>query len=314
MKWFTDYKEELELVFEEAVRRVAAFPAPLHTAGMDYLDRFHPLKKDSTKNYICYLLPFWLKEQTRLPADTYRTLSVANVFVMLHFFVQDDFMDTDTGADERRLMLPLSNLFQAEYSRLYREYFPADSPFWAYADTYLRQWAECVAKENEADYFRQDPVRIAYKAAPVKLASTGALLLSGQEELIEAFSRETDHTLLALQMADDWADWREDLDTGSYNCLLSLIRSRRGLKPEEPLSEDNVKQAVFIHGCLRDYAEAAAACSTDARTGLFHAPHMDAFHQSLLNDLLAEASHIDKERGLLGLGGFTHLLSKRNKS
>lgn len=314
MNWFTDYTEELELVFEEAVRRISGFPAPLDAAGLNYLDKFHPLKKDSTKNYICYLLPFWLREQTKLSSNTYRTLSLANVFVMLHFFVQDDFMDTETGAEERRLMLPLSNLFQAEYSRLYREYFPPDSPFWAYADTFLRQWAECVTRENEADYFREDPVRIAHKAAPVKLASTGALLLSGQEELIGPFSRQTDYTLLALQMADDWADWREDLETGSYNCLLSLIRTRRGMKPGELLTEDNVKQALFIHGCLRDYAEAASACSAGARTGLFHAPHMDAFHQSLLDDLLTEASRIDKERGLLELGGFTYLLSKRNKS
>ncbi|MFS0840292.1 hypothetical protein [Paenibacillus sp. 1P03SA] len=313
MKWFTDYREELELVFDEAVRRISSFPVPLNTAGLDYLDKFHPLKKNSTKNYICYLLPFWLREQTKLPAGTYRTLSLANVFVMLHFFVQDDLMDTDTGAEERRMMLPLSNLFQAEYSLLYRGYFPSDSPFWAYADTCLRQWAECAVRENEADYFRVDPLRIAHKAAPVKLASTGVLLLSGQEELIRPFSRQTDHTLLALQMADDWADWREDLEMGSYNCLLSLIRTRKGLKPDEPLTEDNVKQAVFTHGCLRDYAEAAAAYSAGARTGSFHTPHMDAFHQSLLDDLLTEAARIDKERGLLELGGFTYLLSKRNK-
>lgn len=69
MEWYFAYKDELEKVFRQAEERTSTFPAPFQQEGLDYLARFNPLREDSTRNYICYLLPFWLQELTGLPRN-----------------------------------------------------------------------------------------------------------------------------------------------------------------------------------------------------------------------------------------------------
>ncbi len=58
MDWFIAHKKDLDDVFPEAEHIVRAFPAPLDHLGLAYLAKFDGSKEDSTKNYICYLLPY----------------------------------------------------------------------------------------------------------------------------------------------------------------------------------------------------------------------------------------------------------------
>ncbi|CAM2976101.1 hypothetical protein PASE110613_10300 [Paenibacillus sediminis] len=310
MNWFKEFESELSVVFEECEAVISRFPAPLHERGLQYLQGFHPFRKDSAKNYICYLLPFWVKDLTHTSPELCRKLSLANVFVMLYFFVQDDLMDT--APEEWKEQLALANLFYVEFLEMYREHFPSDSPLWSYFRTYITEWTLTVVHENDADYFYHHAAMIAKKAGPLKLASTAALLLNGQAELISVVSSMVDRVLLTLQMMDDFVDWSEDLLQGSYNCLISLISSTYQIAPGQ-ITEEVVNQALYLKGIMNPYAEMAAGNHKYIEKMQVNIPYLEAFHQLLCQQLQQEAERIDEERTQLLEGGLHYYLSKSNK-
>lgn len=311
MQWYKGFEEELSEVFAEAEHLISRFPTPLNRLGLAYLDKFHVFKENSSKNYICYLLPFWLKDMANLPSESYKNLALANVFVMLYFFIQDDLMDSIE--QQPKEVLPLGNLFYLEFLEIYRRYFPSESVFWIYLNEYVREWSESVTLEKEQDFFQSRIHRVAKKASPVKLASTGALLLADQADQIPMVSSSIDLTLITLQMVDDWMDWEQDLTEGAYNCLLSLIQAERKPLSDQELTAEEVKKSLYIHGSLSRYALMAEANHTHLLDCTVQAPHLLSFHESLLTSLNQDAAKIHKDRNRLALGGFYDWLSKNQE-
>lgn len=311
MEWYFAYKEELEKVFRQAEERTAAFPVPFQQEGLDFLARFNPLREDSTRNYICYLLPFWLQELTGLSPETCRKLSLGNVFIMAHYFIQDDVMDTAAG--NRKMQLALSQLFYTECLSIYQDLFPATSPFWSYARTYVNEWALSVTSEGTEDYFQGERHKVALKASPLKMAGTGALLLAGHADLIQTVTHMTDLALLVLQMSDDWADWAEDLVEHSYNCLLSHISAEQKIAYCEGLGPQQIQEAIYVRGALASYVSIAdhAVRQLDSMEPSIHDLH--SFAHSIAAELGEEAAEIEGGRSHLRRGGLDYFLSKNMK-
>lgn len=311
MEWYFAYKNELEDVFRQAEERTAAFPAQFQHQGLDYLARFNPLREDSTRNYICYLLPFWLQEIAGLAPEICRKLSLGNVFVMAHYLIQDDVMDTVTA--NRKSQLALSQLFYTECLNIYRELFPASSPFWSYAQAYVGEWAVSVTSEGTEDYFQGKRHRVALKASPLKMAGTGALLLGGRADLIQTITDMTDTTLLVLQMSDDWADWSEDWEENSYNCLLSHISAEQKTAYREGLSPEKIQEAIYVRSALTSYASIASQAVEQLETMEPSVSGLRMFARSIAEELGEEAVEIEKGRSHLRRGGLDFWLSSNMK-
>ncbi|WP_261302163.1 hypothetical protein [Paenibacillus andongensis] len=308
MNWFNAHEKDLADVFAEAEGIISAFPAPLDHLGLAYLATFDGRKEDSTKNYICYLLPYWMKDISELPPESMNKLSLANVFVMLYYFIQDDIMDSAKG--EHKDKLPLANLFHMQFLAIYREMFPTGSPFWNYYETYVTEWSEAVSNEQQSDHFHQDIDKVAKKASPVKNASTGALLLSNQAHLIPVVTEAVEQTLITLQMLDDWADWEEDLEEGSYNCLLASMRKQLQLSTDSPISPEMVKQQLYVHDFLDFYGQIATTHHAKLLGLQISMTQMINFHDSLVQNIQKVALEIKENRKMLTLGGFYYFLSK----
>lgn len=309
MKWYTTYRDELELVFANARERVNQFPLALRNQALQYMDRFDPLQEDSTRNYICYLLPYWLRDFTGLSDDVYRRLALGNVFIMLYFLLQDDVIDSP-AAEDCRTQLVLANLFLTESLDIYRHDFPTDSAFWEYYRLYVHQWADSVAGELTKDDFQQDRRKVALKASPLKLAGTGALILAGKKAFIPAVIDMTDDALVVLQMSDDWADWREDLDAGDYNCLLSLVSAENGRGYMEGLEAHQVEQAIFLHDVLKRYAHIAIDITEQLRQAQPVIPDLHQFTEEIARELLQEAEALEAGKQRLQRGGLEYWLSR----
>lgn len=308
MNWFHAHEKDLADVFAEAERIVSAFPAPLDHLGLAYLAKFDGSKEDSTKNYICYLLPYWMKDVSELPPESMNKLSLANVFVMLYYFIQDDIMDSAKG--EHTEKLPLANLFHMQFLSIYREMFPSSSPFWTYYETYVTEWSEAVTNEQHSDYFHEDISKVAKKASPVKNASTGALLLANQAHLIPVVTAAIEQTLVTLQMLDDWADWEEDLEEGSYNCLLASLRNQLQLSTESTLSPEMVKRQLYVHDFLDIYGQIGITHHEQLLSLQTSMTQMINFHDSLVQNILTGANEIKNSRKMLAQGGLNYFLSK----
>lgn len=307
MDWLSAHKGNMDEVFAETEHLIRSFPEPLNHHGLAYFAKFDLRQQESTKNYICYLLPYWMQEITHLPTDSVKKLSLANLFVMLYYFVVDDIMDNSLG--EHKDKLPLANLFQMQFQKMYRALFPPHSPFWQYYETYVLEWADAVAGELGRNYFHTDQRKVAWKASPVKNASTGALILAGQAELIPVVTGAVEQVLVTLQMLDDWADWEEDLDEGSYNCLLAFLCGNEMRVESDSLTSEWVKQRIYVCDQLDGYSEIAVLHHEKLVALGISIKELTLFHFSLVDSLRMTVKETKEKRNHLLSGGLYYFLS-----
>jgi len=313
MEWFQKYKQQLHTVYTAAEEAIARFPAPLCELGLKYSHQFNPVDHENGKDYICTLLPYWIKEEAGISDEQCNSLALANVFGMLYFFIQDDVMD-GTPEPGWKNKLALSSLLQNEMLRVLRGLFPSDSPFWSYYSRYVTEWADCVVNENKDNYFITQPLRTAGKAGPVKIASTGALLLSGKESRVPLIEEVVDIVLMSLQMSDDWADWKEDLQDGSYNGLLAMLRAEREADNiTELLSAEQVETEIYVKGCLNRFVSAAKQNDKRLRSMQLSATELYHFHSFIVWHLSSAAERIDTNRDLLLKGGLNYFLATASR-
>ncbi|MCU6711789.1 hypothetical protein M6D81_24110 [Paenibacillus sp. J5C_2022] len=319
MIWYESYIEQLTEVYRAASERIAKFPPPLNEIGLQYAEKFNPVKQDKGKDYICTLLPYWLQDQAGLTNEQCGQLSLANVYGMLYFFIQDDVMDDGPmDASGLKQQLALGNLFYLEMFAVFRSLFPSDSPFWQHYEQYVSVWADCVVNEGDANYFLNDPLRTAGKAGPVKVSCVAAWLLAGQPHNIAKSEQAVDIALMTLQMLDDWADWEEDMKEGSYNGLLAMIASDfasqaggvNGRSSEEGsitrLTKEQVETAIYVHCCMNRYA-AFAKDNYEKLLLLEGIPSPLIGFQSYMVACLTEtADHIASKKSALLLGGLNY--------
>ncbi|MFD1885755.1 hypothetical protein [Paenibacillus wenxiniae] len=321
MDWLEDFKPQLERLFLQAEKRVRSFPAPLHEIGLRYLSAFDIRLHSSTKNYICYLLPFWLERMlsARLEASasdallqTARHAALGNVMGMLHFFIQDDLMDTrqqDTPQDVRSLV-PLSQLFHSEFITAMSAASSSQhhTRLWEYYHDLSSEWASAVYDESDSDYFLHARHRVADKASPIKLSVILFMLEANLASQLPALLEQLDRVLLVLQMNDDAADWSEDLASGNYNCLLSLVRQEyddlasndrnKQTLTFDALTEAHVQQAIYDRHILQRYTSIAADSYLAADSASLN-PYLSQFHAYLIRQLTRMSEQVEQHRNLL---------------
>lgn len=321
MDWLEDFRPQIYELFAEAEQRIHRFPAPLNILGLHYLSGFDIRKQGSIKNYICYLLPFWLERTLTLrlhhlsPTSLLPVAKLAalgNVMGMLHFFIQDDLMDRqDRQSDgiDRQQLVPLSQMLHSEFLLILSQTTHDQARLWEYYHRFVSEWASAVSLEQESDYFAQDRQKIAGKASPLKLSAALLLLEARLPDQLPVLMQQLDEVLIALQMNDDAADWPEDLADGNYNCLLSLIRQELSIKSASStdvpvsiavpvLTEQRVHQAIYDHHILRRYA-AIAADGYLAVSPSSSIPYLNHFHAYLIRQLNRMTEQVDQHRNLL---------------
>ncbi|MBA9085469.1 hypothetical protein FHR92_001935 [Fontibacillus solani] len=312
MKWLSSYHQDLELAFTEAASILEALPVTHRQPALEFLDKFHPLKEERSKNYICYLLPLWMHELTGVPLHKCRGFAVANIFGMLYYQIIDAVMDDRDQASTS--MLPLAEFIHLEFIHKYSHSFPATSSLWDYYRKYVAEWAQAVSTENSSDFFYENPVRMGHKASPVKLSIIAPLLLSHREELIPELEEAVDTVLITLQMLDDWQDWEKDLLEGNYNSLVSMVQTECEIPKDRRPTSEEINQAIYVRGLLSTYANRANILHVKLSKIQTIVPHLYDFHASLHNNIVIGAQHHESERNLLLQGGLNYYLSKIPKN
>ncbi|MBQ4899181.1 hypothetical protein KB559_10050 [Paenibacillus sp. Marseille-P2973] len=308
MKWLTPYEQELSLAFAEAESILRELPEPFRKPALDYLDKFHALKDNRSKNYICYLLPFWLQPLAGIETEITRRFAVANIFGMMYYHLIDACMD-----EPDKLMpgqLPLAELIHLEFVKLYSSCFSENPLFWSYYKKYVNQWAEAVSSETGSDFYHENPVRMGHKAAQVKLSIAGIMSIAGREAEIPRLEQAVDTVLVTLQLLDDWQDWEKDLAEGSYNSLVSIVQTDLQIPGERRPEPEEIRQAITIHGTLNQLSEHARRNHEELAAIRDLAPDLYEFHDFLRNNLEEGAREIEAKVILLQGGGLGYWLSK----
>jgi len=315
MEWIDRYRDELTAIFEVAARETDGYPPPLDELGRAWVNRLDPAR-GARSNYIGYLLPYWIGEETGVELAVCRGLAAANIHALVHFFLLDDVIDTGPGmakADIREGLV-LGQLFQASFQRGYARHYAPNSPLWSHYQHYLAEWAHAISQEAVTPADPDDPGQLAGKSSPVKLSAAGILLQAGRHEQITELEEAVDLTLATLQLSDDWADWQEDLAAGNDSAFLLLVRRCLNMERHESLDEQQVKRAIYRHGCLDRLAEIVEGYCARA-TLLPHAPKMlISFHRALVTGIQGDArAAAERTKQLLTGGGFDYFLSNLSK-
>ncbi|MFC3799034.1 hypothetical protein [Cohnella sp. GCM10012308] len=309
----SEIAREIANVFAEAAAGADAYPEPLSAAIRGLVQRADPTGRDRKSNYIAFLLPSWIGARTGADPALCRDLAVGNVYAMLHFFVLDDMMDGSDAGMEGKRALAVGQLLNALFIARYGRYYPPESPLWTYYRTYLGEWATAVSGEGLRRADPRDPRALARKSAPVKLGAVAVLLDAGLSEQIADMEAAVELALASLQLADDWADWREDLPAEERsNAFLTLVRRESLAMPEDqPLQERLVLQAIYRKGALEQLASIVLGHGERLAALPGAAPGLVRFQQEIvagiLNDVQATRDTTDK---LASGGGFSYFLSK----
>ena len=310
MKWLSNFEGDLEQAFTKAENILAELPDTFNPPALAYLDKFHVLKDGRSKNYICYLLPFWLRENMKLPVTDIQNFAVANIFGMMYYHWMDEMMDEPDAKSTQQL--PLANLIHFEFMSIYSGYFPAESPFWNYFKKYVTEWAEAVTHEQHRDYFQEESNAIAHKASLVKLSIVSSMLLANDDnkDLINQLEDAVDTVLFTLQMVDDWQDWEKDLLEGSYNCLISMVQSQLHIPRDRRPTHEEIKQTLYASDLMLNYAKRAQINHETLHAIEPIAPYLYQFHEFLCDNVKQAAGQIEEDRQLLQQGGLAYWLSK----
>lgn len=307
-----EYRDELELIFSEAFEEIRELPARLRERGQALLERSHPLRNGGRANRISYLLPYWMREVTNSPIELCRDMAVGNLYAMLRYSLLDDAMDgTERSQEGVRGSLALGQLLEELFRRRYGRRYPHDSKLWNCYRKYVGEWAAAVHSEMESPIDPNDFLRLARKAAPVKLGASGLLLHAGMSDRIPDAEQAVDLALAVLQLSDDWDDWKEDLADPNGNAFLSIARSRLPLSIGQTLEERTVRTAIYHYRAVDALASIAESYAERLRRVRGMPDQLIAFAYAVAEGIRADALRVEQyKRSLADEGAFAQLLSQ----
>lgn len=311
MREVDEFREEIELLFEEASREMAELPEELREMGQAFLARCNPLHSGGKAKSISFLLPYWLQEETGAPVELCRDLSIGSLYVMLHYFMLDDVMDGGDGRIQSsgiRKSLALGQMLSVMVRKRYARYFGQESLIWSYERQYVEQWSSTVTREVLESVNPRDCRQLAGKAAPIKLGAAGVLLWSDQSaERIAEVEEAIDLALAVLQLSDDYADWLEDLPEAKRNSFLTIVKDKLA---GDPLDEQGVKRAIYHRGAVLQLAEIAEDYGDKMRRSSRAPARLLTYQGAIVQDLRGIADRIEQVvDGLAAGGGLSQLLS-----
>ena len=172
-------------------------------------------------------LPGWLGDALHLPAGPTADLTLANVVGLAYVRLRDDLMDGEIPEGDRRTALMLATALYRTWLLAYTDMFASGSPFWAFFEQYMAQWAGATLHDDPSaarrfsEYDDLDLRRLGARGAPLKICAAGACLLAGRGERIPQLEAALDHLLIGAVLLDHARDWADDLAVGRYNALVA---------------------------------------------------------------------------------------------
>jgi hypothetical protein len=313
-----DFDQDLRWVFDSCANQIKTYPAILQEPALVYLNRYNVFQDGFHKNYICYLLPFWLGRAWAVDIDICRKISLASLYKYFYFLIQDAVMDALPG-EYKADLLPLGNLFYLDFIEIYRDLLPDDSLFWQSMMKYVQQWAYSTLWEREEHWSKRrlvteaDLVIVAHKAAPLKIINAAMGILSGKPELIGMLDEIIDDVVITSQLLDDWVDWREDFRCGNCTYLLSQVMKRHQLNDFAELNETLIHKTIHFSDILPEmYAMTRQKHTLLAAAVKPSIPYLIAFHENLLRNFNQKLERLQIQKKAILAGGFSRWLAKRH--
>jgi hypothetical protein len=315
MNILRDFEKELKVVMNSLHERISSYSHYFKKDALGFLSIYNILDEGFSRNPLCFMLPFWLKDP--LEVDSKTCCKITEGFMLLAFYVliQDAVMDI-TSDEHKEDLLPLGSLFFVDFLEIFREMFPVDSLFWSYFKKYINEWTNSVIWEKKEKYnkkinfSKEELILAARKAAALKISSSAICILGGHEDKVEKVSNIIDLLILTFQMLDDISDWKEDAKTLNCTFFLFLVMEYCELEDLSKVNEIHVSDALYFGGVLEKIFKIVYENHTVIEKESVDFPYFILYHETLYNQLEHELKQIHKEKESRIQGGFIYLLSK----
>ncbi|MFW9874390.1 MAG: SPASM domain-containing protein [Candidatus Thorarchaeota archaeon] len=208
------------------------FYKELENIGTHLLKIIPNIKGSFHSQNILILLPYWLLEFVEnIPSlNKIRALSLGNLFGSLYCLTQDNLMDKKLDQNAQ----PLLNIYYYKWLKEYGKVFSSQSHFWLLFEKYLIEYCDSIYWEKRehwgkvTTFSEKDFKFLGKKAAPLKMCCSAICLMDNKLSRIPEFSQMIDDYHVGFQLADDIADWKEDLAAENFTYLLLLIHNQFG--------------------------------------------------------------------------------------
>lgn len=203
------------------------------------------IKSSLHRQNILIGLPYWLLEFVDKipPLNNIRALSLGNLFGSLYCLTQDKLMDGECDQD----IQPILNIYYYKWVKEYHRVFDCYSAFWILFEKYLLEYSNSIFWERQEHwgkvkpYEEKDLLFIGNKLAPLKMCCAAICLMDGKEHFIPHFSKLICYYHIGFQLADDLKDWKEDLASGNFSYLLTIIHNEFG---EDSMTVDTIQDIL----------------------------------------------------------------------
>jgi hypothetical protein len=184
---------------------------------------------DQPRAFPMLLLPTWLAQSLQTESDRDFHSDVVYSSINAYYFVRliDNVMDSHGNGEIA--LLPAAGIFQAEFMRVYYQYFEPAHPFW---DIFRLAWFrtnEAAVRGVSITHFTGDDFAqisaAKLTAAQIPIAATA--YRANRPDVIPRWLNFCDCLAFSFQMMDDVFDWRRDLESHQGSYFLSEARRRK---------------------------------------------------------------------------------------
>ncbi|MFQ6089608.1 MAG: hypothetical protein ACE5K0_12015 [Candidatus Methanofastidiosia archaeon] len=246
MKFFEDFEEERNLIFEDLKKYLKSLDYPLGELGVEFLENF----SKTLKGFDTFLLfPYWISDEFDVENKKLinRNLAKSSVYGISYFRIQDDVIDEPEKIDPNLLLL--ANVFVIKTVKLYLELIPRKSEFWVHFENIVEESSNAALLEKmrysfdkKADF--KDLSYMGKKFSTMKIPCFAYVFLEDRAlERLTPFSRFIEKFGTAQQIFNDAVGWKDDFEHRQMTYPLFL-----GL---EKLKEEGIVES-YLDATLED--------------------------------------------------------------
>lgn len=311
MDCLKDFEKQLRYAYRICEDIIMDYPVFFREEALELLKEYDVFVPDTNKEYMSFLLPFWLGRYYSIEDEILIKLCTGNIFGLFYFLQLDNVMDNEEGKNNGS-ELSLANMFFMDFLAQYQSIFPHDSVFWKYFRKYFRQWSVSSKLHEEGLWMKEQSHDsldyLAHKASPQKVSVAAVCVLKDAGHMIDSICLGVDKIALSVQVMDDWYDWREDVDSGNCTYFLSLIMKKFGLKNIKQIDTIHYMAAIHRHGIFMDFCNIARGNHQFVEKTSIE--YMIQYHNKLLDVYEGILENIKKEEKVMLYGGFGRILDK----
>lgn len=186
------------------------------------------VENERNPNFYYYYPFLFYDEFEEVPVESFRTIALSGALYFKYINLTDALIDTKQIVDPS--IITYSSYLLKKSFNLLCSLFPKSSVFWTYFAKYEKEFTNAVLLERTkhsgivSDYSQSEFELVAKGKSAISKCATAALaVLCNHPETIEPLELSQDYFYIAIQLYEDYKDWKIDYKERCFSYLLTNV-------------------------------------------------------------------------------------------